>query len=59
MAFWKGDGNRLLKAVNHLTQMSKQLGFSINGGKDSLSMTVAEKMKVKAPATLTVSDILP
>lgn len=50
------DGNLLLRAVNQLTQMSKLLGFSINGGKDSLSMTVSrENEKVKAPATLTVS----
>ena len=50
------DGGLLNKAVNTLVNYSKYLGFSINGGKDSLSMKVKNNFtEIKAPNTLVLS----
>jgi phosphoribosylformylglycinamidine synthase len=50
------DGFYLQEAVNKLVTLSHTLGFSINGGKDSLSMKVKNNMEdIKAPKTLTLS----
>lgn len=50
------DGYYLREAVNKLVSLSHTLGFSINGGKDSLSMKVKNNaQEIKAPKTLTVS----
>ncbi len=50
------DGGLLNKAVNTLVRYSKHLGFSINGGKDSLSMKVKNNFtEIKAPNTLVLS----
>jgi phosphoribosylformylglycinamidine synthase len=50
------DGWWLHEAVLELTSCSHMLGFSINGGKDSLSMKVKHnEQEIKAPSTLTLS----
>ena len=52
----ESDGAELRDAVNRLTHLSHKLEFSINGGKDSLSMKVRhEEEEISAPATLTLS----
>ena len=52
----ESDGTQLRDAVNRLTHLSHKLEFSINGGKDSLSMKVRhEEEEISAPATLTLS----
>ena len=50
------DGWLLNEAVDTLVYYSKKLGFSINGGKDSLSMKVKQdNTEIKCPHTLTLS----
>ena len=50
------DGWLLNEAVDALVECSNELEFSINGGKDSLSMKVKhEKQEIKAPNTLVLS----
>ena len=50
------DGNLLREAVLELVECVNSLGFSINGGKDSLSMTVDNITEtIKSPNTLVLS----
>ena len=50
------DAHLINEAVSILKICSEKLGFSINGGKDSLSMKVKHHWNdIKAPATLTLS----
>ena len=50
------DAYLLDKAVDSLVKIVKDIGFSINGGKDSLSMKVKNgKEEIKGPNTLVVS----
>ena len=50
------DGNLLREAVSELVDCVNYLGFSINGGKDSLSMSVDNITEtIKSPNTLVLS----
>ena len=51
MVFFKPEeAYKLKKGVEYLVELVNNLGFSINGGKDSLSMNVKiGKTKLKVP----------